>query len=190
MSRVLITGGADGLGRALALFYMRKGSDVTILDEDACRGRALARQNSRISFLHADLRSSLSEKDVGRLKYPIDLVICNAGISASGDFTDIPFEKERDVFEVNVFGHMRLLKYLLRMQQIRRGGHLAFIASATTYCPLPIAAGYAASKAAIDGLALALEAHLTEQHISVTRVYPGPMKTRHHEKYYPNLAFL
>ena len=70
---------------------------------------------------------------------------------------------------------------------IQTNGRIAFISSATVFLPFPIALAYASSKAALDGFAHALEAYTVKHGITVTRVYPGPMKTDH-IRYYPGHA--
>ncbi len=181
--RVLITGGADGLGRALAVLYAGQGHHVTILDLDQVLGARLANSCERIAFVPLDL-AAFEERDLDGLSESFDIVICNAGISVSGDFRRIDSGEERHVFEVNVLGHIQLVKLLLRSGRVRREGRLAFVLSASVYLPFPIALAYASSKAALDGFANALEPYLRGERISVTRVYPGPMKTAHHDKYY------
>lgn len=184
IKNLLITGGADGLGRELALNYAKAGAKVVALDVDEEKGGKLSSENRNISFVPFDL-SDFDEEEISALGGSFDLVICNAGISASGDFVEIPLETERDVFEVNALGHIKLIKTLLRRKMINRRARLVFVLSASVYLPFPIAVAYAASKSALDGFASALEPYLFSERVSVTRIYPGPMKTNHHAKYYP-----
>lgn len=186
-SHVLITGGADGLGSALALRYAEEGHCVTILDVDEARGRCLAAQGEGIVFIPLNL-AAFEVAGLNLLSDSFDIVICNAGISVSGDFREISFEAEKEVFEVNVLGHIKLLKLLLQSGRIRRGARLAFVLSASVYLPFPVALAYAASKASLEGFANALEPYLWGERISITRIYPGPMKTAHHAKYYARFA--
>lgn len=183
---VLITGGADGLGRELALRYAKDGFKVTVLDVDRVKGNELHLTHENILFLPFDL-SSFGESNLSALNGPYDIVICNAGISISGNFVEIPFEKERHVFEVNVVGHINLIKLLLKLDKIANHARLAFILSGVVYLPFPVAIVYSASKFALEGFALALETYLFGARISITRIYPGPMKTSHQKKYYADL---
>ncbi len=178
--RVLITGGSDGLGRALGRYYRSAGDDVWVIDiqePNASEG---------FEFVAMDM-SAFSADALKALKDPFDIVICNAGISVSGDFVTIPDDKEDQVMDINFTGHRRLIKYLLSKQLINHKGRIAFVCSATQYLSFPIALTYSASKGAMDGFAQALESYLTAQQISVTRIYPGPMNTAH-SKYYPGAA--
>ena len=179
---VLITGGADGLGKALTLAYLEAGArQISILDIDHAKGQELEREHPQIQFRPIDLSDF---EDGSPINGEFDTVICNAGVSACGNFKDTSWERELKVFEVNLFGHMRLVKSLLRREQITAGGRLAFTVSASVFTPFPLAVAYAASKAGIDGFANALEPYLIPQKISVSRIYPGTMKTAHQHKYY------
>ncbi len=182
MTRALITGGANGLGRVLATHYLQHGSHVTILDIDTDRGRSLAQTHDDADFLPADLAAFDNDMLPATLA-PLDLVICNAGISVSGDFAALASEREEAVFAINCLGHVRLIKRLLRERRLNSGARLVFICSATTFLPFPIAVSYAASKAALDGFAAALEPYVRGAGMSVTRVYPGPLRTSHARHY-------
>lgn len=178
--RVLITGGADGLGLALARHYRSTDYDVCVMDIQTPDA------NEGFTYVPMDM-AELSASILPNLGEPFDVVICNAGISVSGDFVNIPDDKEEQVMDVNFTGHRRLIKYLLKNQMVRPEGRIAFVCSATQYLSFPIALTYSASKGAMDGFAQALESYLTANKISVTRIYPGPMNTAH-SKYYPGAA--
>lgn len=179
MRQVLITGGANGLGACLTDYYVRNESCVTVLD---LQTEDIPQNPGKIVFFPFDL-AKFEENSLTPIDRPMDLVICNAGISISGNFTEIPHEKEKDVFAVNLFGHMQLTKYLLKNDLIKNNGRIAFIISASMFLPFPIALAYSASKSALDGFANALEAYVLGKQISITRIYPGPLNTEHY-KYY------
>ncbi len=174
--RVLITGASNGLGASLSEVYLSRGDEVTVLDRDPPAG-------SEVAYVPFDLREA-GRRTWPQWNGPFDTVICNAGISVSGDFKVIADEQEQEVMEVNFTGHMRLVKQLLREDMICPGGRVAFICSATRFLSFPIAVAYSASKGALDGFAMALESYLVGHGISVTRIYPGPMNTAHN-RYYP-----
>lgn len=180
MKNVLITGGGNGLGFALATLYQEQGYHVTILD---------VHQTKKLEhslFIPFDL-SSFNEKDLKKLEYSYDIVICNAGISLSGNFTQHSKEQNEKVWNINTLGHIELIKQLLQQNKIQKNGNLAFVTSSSVYLQWPVALSYAASKAGLDGFAHALESYLHGKGVSVTRVYPGPMKTDH-VKYYDGIS--
>lgn len=178
--RILITGGSDGLGLHLGRYYRAENFDVLVLDiqEPA--------SDENFEYIQVDMEHFSPEDLASNLK-PFDIVICNAGISVSGNFTDIAVEAEQKVMDINYTGHAKLIKYLLKHKLIKSEGRIAFICSATQYLSFPVALTYSASKGALDGLAQALESYLVPHKISVTRIYPGPMNTAH-SKYYPGAS--
>ena len=192
--RVLITGGVSGLGRALVDEYLSGGDTRTVhvWDVDEKAGQALADAHEKVRFQRVDLGDdqkvaaaaasllSLAGEEGGT----IDTVICNAGISCSGGFPHTDWQAEMKVMRINLHGHLRLLRELLAARSVSRGGRVAFVVSASVVLPFPVAVVYAASKAGLNGFADALEPWLRHYGISVTRIYPGPMRTPHQVKYY------
>ena len=175
----LVTGGSRGLGRALVRELVARGHRVIVLDVVPYDEPLDEEGDSegQVAFREVDL-GALRPADLADLP-PLDLVVCNAGVTAVGDFAELTPEEDRRVLEVNVIGHMNLVKRLLADDRISSGGRIAFVASASVHVPWPVAVAYAASKAALDGFAVALESYLTSRSISVTRVFPGAMRTGH-----------
>jgi len=187
-NHVFITGGAQGLGKALAQLYLREGSRVTILDceEPTWPGPAGSAPDAGARWIDLDLGDSpISPAFLDGLP-PVDLLICNAGVSAFGRFTGLSCAEQWRVLEVNCRGHLELLHALLSRELIAPGGRIAFILSAAVFTPVPVTAAYAASKSALDGLARSLEPWLLHWNIGVTRIYPGQMNTEHLRRFYPS----
>ncbi len=183
--RILITGGADGLGKKLALGYSLRGAEVVILDVDRAKGAEIA-QLPGMRFVAIDLGDfdpeALDFGDHGSF----DIILLNAGISAFGNFAEIPWEQQQAVLNINLIGHLKLLQRLLAKNQLKDGGKLAFVLSAAAFTPIPVTATYAASKAALEAFGHSLEPWLMHRKISVSLIYPGQMQTAHLKKYYGN----
>lgn len=175
--RVLITGGCSGLGKALAERYAASGDNVTVADIAPQEAAPPHTQHVRFDCEHPSFSWLADAK-------PYDIVICNAGISNSDDFLATGHEHDSRLMQINALGHIALVRELLKAEKIVQGGRLAFVISGTAFLPFSIAIAYAASKAALDGFAHALAPYVYGQGISITRIYPGPMKTPHAEKYY------
>ena len=175
--RILITGGCSGLGKALAERYVASGDNVTVADI-APRGAA----PPKVQHVSFDCEHPSFEWLVGTEVF--DIVICNAGISNSDDFLHTGSEHDSRLMQINALGHIALVRELLKAGKIRDGGRIAFVISASQFLPFSIAISYGASKAALDGFAHALAPYVYGRGITVTRIYPGPMKTPHAEKYY------
>jgi len=139
------------------------------------------KNTANIRYIPFDL-SRFTEKQVSEL-WKYDICICNAGISLSGDFSELDFEKERNIFEINTLWHIRLVKLLLQWHKIKSSGNIGFTISASQMLPFPIAVAYASSKGALDSFAISLRSYLYGKDISVSCIYPWPMDTPH-VKYY------
>tara|TARA_R110002096_G_scaffold147671_22_gene307815 strand:- start:11704 stop:12474 length:771 start_codon:yes stop_codon:yes gene_type:complete len=183
--RILITGGADGLGREMALGYAARDCEVLVLDVDQEKGTELA-QHEAIRFREFDLARFEELTVTWDDEPPFDRIIMNAGISAFGNFAEIAWEKQQAVIDINFTGHLRLLHQLLGMDKLQEKGRLAFVLSAAAFTPIPVTATYAASKAALEAFGHSIEPWLMHRGISVTLVYPGQMRTAHLRKYYGN----
>ncbi|MEO0447420.1 MAG: SDR family NAD(P)-dependent oxidoreductase [Verrucomicrobiota bacterium] len=179
-SSILITGGSSGLGLELAKLYAAEGAEVFVLDCDPPPETSFP-----WTFLRHDLSEEISDAFLSdQPPVTFDLVLCNAGISASGPVSAMSWKTQKQVFDVNALGHLHLLHWLLQHGRIKEHGHIAFTLSAATFTPVPITAAYSASKCALEGFALAAEPWLRESGIAVTRIYPGQMQTPHLRKYY------
>ena len=186
MKRVLVTGGADGIGRALVSRYAEAGADVTFVDVDAERGAAL--RGDAIQFVQADLAdrdavdalsASLAEAS------PFDVVIQNAGISHVGPFDASDLEAQQRVIRVNLEAPLVLTAALLTSERVAHGGAIAFVSSLSHYVGYPGAAVYAATKDGLASYARSLSVALASRRILVSRVFPGPTRTAHAERYSP-----
>ncbi|MEM7011672.1 MAG: SDR family NAD(P)-dependent oxidoreductase, partial [Verrucomicrobiota bacterium] len=170
---ILITGGADGLGEALAKAHRSQGDEVTILDIDVQRGKALAKEIG-VRFVSCNLAAFDGDTlEIGEQAF--DVIYLNAGISAFGNFAEIGWEKQTAVLEINMLGHMKLLRQLLAKDHVANGARLAFVLSAAAFTPVPVTATYSASKAGLEGFARAIEPWLMHRKISISRIYPGQM---------------
>lgn len=193
MKQCVITGAAEGIGRALAERYARAGYAVTGIDinaEQAERTAAAIRATGgTIRFLLADLASAAEcARVAGELAAapPLDVLVHNAGISAVGRFGQVDPERQRAVLALNLAAPMLLTNDLLKRQHIANGGSLVFIASLSCFTGYPGAAAYAASKAGLAAYARSLRVDLARRGIHVLTVYPGPTRTAHARRYSPD----
>ena len=173
--RFLITGGASGIGRAVAVAALDRGATVTVVDLDpsnAPAGSICHRADIADDASVADAVAHAAESMGG-----IDIVINNAGIGAQGTVETNSLDEWRRVFEVNVFGMVRVMRAAL--PHLRRSDHAAVVntCSIAATAGLPDRAVYSASKGAVLSLTLAMAADHLHEGIRVNCVNPGTADT-------------
>ena len=181
--KVLVTGGASGLGAALVVACRQRGDGVSVID------LALGPEADFTWFQH-DMGSP-DPQDWARLGAwlarlgPFDLVVQSAGISATGPFESIAPDRHLGVTGVNLAGPMQLALILQQGGLIAQGGRLVFVASLSCFTGYPGAVSYAASKDGLSAFARSLRKPLRKQGIFVQLICPGPMDTPHATRYAP-----
>ena len=173
--RLLVTGGASGIGHAIASGALDRGAAVAVLDLDPSTAPVGA------TPLLADVSdddsvASAVSAAAGSLG-GLDIVINNAGIGAQGTVETNPLDEWRHVFEVNVFGMVRVLRATL--PHLRRSSRAAVVntCSIAATAGLPERALYSASKGAVLSLTLAMAADHLHEGIRVNCVNPGTADT-------------
>jgi short-subunit dehydrogenase len=189
----VITGAADGIGKALAQCCAATGYRVVGIDRDAAQAARtqteLAQAGADIEFIQADLASEAAIEHVLHslgAGPPIDLFVHNAGINAVGHFGHLDPEQQQAVLDVNLLAPLLLTAGLLRHEMLASGATLVFMASLSCFVGYPGAAVYAASKDGLAAYARSLRIALAGQNIHVLTVYPGPTRTAHARRYSPD----
>jgi len=166
----LITGGAGGLGRAIAERFALEGCHVVITDVDGDGARRAAESVSqkvgdphRALGLRADATSEAETAaafaQTVRAFGGVDVLVCNAGIVQTSPVEKISEETWDRHFDVNVKGYFLAAREAVRIMKAQGGGSIVFNASKAAYAATSENAAYASSKAAVASLArnLALE---------------------------------
>ncbi|NJM09111.1 SDR family NAD(P)-dependent oxidoreductase, partial [Candidatus Gracilibacteria bacterium] len=188
-----ITGGADGIGRAVAERYARAGWVVTLIDRDSARAEALCHAITNASGVAHSIVADLAEPEgvaavlqqLAALP-PIDIFVNSAGISAVGRFATLPFAQQQHVLDINLRAPLQLTAGLLQRELLAPQATLVFIASLSVFTSYPGAAAYAASKDGLAAYARSLRVALARSHINVLTVFPGPTRTAHARRYSPD----
>jgi short-subunit dehydrogenase len=189
----VITGAADGIGKALTLTFAANGYTITGIDVDAERAKqALAEVQQfdpKASFIIANLAvaSEVERVAVELAQRPlIDLCIHNAGINAVGAFAELPIAEQLTVLQVNLTAPLLLTAALQRQQRLHPQSTLVFVASLSHYVSYPGAAVYAASKDGLASFARSLRIISQAAGGQVLTIYPGPTRTAHARRYSPD----
>jgi short-subunit dehydrogenase len=182
----IITGASSGIGRALAIALARSGIVLGLIGRDATRlaetAQACAGRGASVRLLPADvrrrdeLRATILQFDT---EQPVDCVIVNAGVSiGTSPAGDLESEDEAfALFETNLTGALATALPLIPRMRERRHGRIVFLSSIAALAPLPDAAAYSGSKAALLAYGIAMRERLREDGIKVNVVCPGFVTT-------------
>jgi len=186
--RVLVTGGARGIGLAIARRFAAEGAEVVVTDLDrdalpaAAETIALSGPEARTYELDVtDGPAILALKD--RLHAdagPVDVLVNNAGVVFGGAFLDVPLERHFATYRINVLGLTAVTHAFLPDLIARPEAHLVNVASASGFISLPYGTTYASSKWAVVGLSDSIRVELDLQghrHVHVTTVCPSYVST-------------
>ena len=162
--RVVVTGGASGIGLATAKRFAREGSKVVILDYNGDGINAVLKDNPEIAGgVKADVSNPKDVENafskVDELIGGIDVLISNAGISVRKPFIEIDYEQWQRVIGINLGGMFLCAKEAIKRMEKQRSGVVLFTASTNGMDGHPFYADYNASKAGVILLAktIALE---------------------------------
>jgi len=177
----VVTGGASGIGFAIAQRLAGSGATVAIWDLDEAAGRmaAAALSGSSVAVDVGDAASVASAVQATLQATPaIDILINNAGITGPNDkLWDYPLEAWKDVFTVNVHGVFHCCRAVVPLMRARNYGRIVNIASVAGKEGNPNASAYSASKAAVIGLTKSLGKELADTGIRVNCVTPAAVRT-------------
>lgn len=183
--KVLITGAASGLGKAMAMDFARRGATLCIADinEQAAQtvaddivaegGSAIAARcditnDADVAALHTRLSAEWQG---------LDVLVNNAGVATAGalEFEDI--EQWQWVMNINLLGLVRMTRAFVPMLSETGSGHIINIASQAGITPIPIMGSYNASKAAVVSFSETMHLELADKNIHVSVACPSFFNT-------------
>jgi meso-butanediol dehydrogenase/(S,S)-butanediol dehydrogenase/diacetyl reductase len=175
--RILITGGAGGIGTATAARFLEEGARVIVLDHDE---GALQRLHDNLGGLHGTLCADVSDPDEVERAFQelddrvggLDVLINNAGVSIRHGFLDISPQEWRQVMEVNLNGVFFVAQQAARRMLGGDGGVILNMGSTNGLMGYPYYADYNASKAGVIELTRSMALELAPM-VRVNAVCPG-----------------
>lgn len=184
--KALITGGDSGIGRAVAIAFIREGAHVVVnylteeqADFDDLKA-SLGDAGERLHGIPGDISDeTFCQKLVTEAHSKmngLDIVVNNAGKQVSVEsISDLSSEQLKKTFETNVFALIWIVKAAL--EYVPKGTSIINTTSIQATQPSPHLIDYAATKAAITNLTRNLAQQLAEKGIRVNAVAPGPIWT-------------
>jgi len=178
----LVTGGAAGIGLAVARGFMEQGARVVIVDVRGAEAaaRSLDADGSRVLGVTADVTVDAQvEQAVAKTLAAfgsVDILVNNAGIATGippRPFEEIGTEEWMRVYDVNVVGVFRFCSAVLGPMKAAGGGRIVNIGSAAAFKGVPLLLHYVSSKGAVLAMTKSLAKELGAHGILVNCVAPG-----------------
>jgi NAD(P)-dependent dehydrogenase (short-subunit alcohol dehydrogenase family) len=186
---IVITGGSQGFGKALASIFAHEGAKVVISSHDKENLEFTAKELSVDSF-SADVSSFDEIKKLGKYAFDkysrIDIWINNAGIQIAPSLVeDVDVEKLKHLFDVNFFGYFYGCQVALSYLKKQNNGSIININSTAGLEGKPEISAYSASKFAIKGLTESIRKEVKDLGVNIYGIYPGGMQTDIYKEKYP-----
>lgn len=179
----LVTGGAAGIGRAIALALAAHGADVALIDRQSAEAtaaevRARGRRALTVSadvaeFAEADRAVAETLSQLGR----VDILINNAGINKDGVVWKMTEEQWDAVLDVNLKGSFNFIRAVAPLFKTQGSGKIVNITSINGMRGKFGQANYAASKAGLIGLTKTVARELGKFNVNVNAIAPGFIET-------------
>ncbi|MBK6004569.1 SDR family oxidoreductase [Ramlibacter ginsenosidimutans] len=179
----IVTGGATGLGFAIAQRLVASGGSVAVWDRDLAAGRTAAeRLGAGCSFVQVDVTDETSVRDAlqstVRRSQRVDALVNSAGITGPNTkLWEYPVDAWRQVIEVNLTGLFLCCREVVPVMRQAGYGRIVNIASVAGKDGNPNASAYSASKAAVIALTKSLGKELADTEVRVNCVTPAAVKT-------------
>jgi len=184
----VVTGGASGVGLALAEAMLSFGAGrVVLADVDEANlerevGRLDAEHPGRVLGIRCDITR---EEDVAGMigqaaafgDGHVDILFNNAGAGLGGEFDKQSNEDWDKAFALNFYGALYGIRAVLPIMRAQGGGHIVDVISGIAFYPMAYQTRYAATKAALNGLTLALRYELWDENIRLSSATPGTTAT-------------
>lgn len=187
----VVTGGSQGIGRAIAQRFAAEGHTVvlvarrqSLLEEAAADVRRTARGDVLACPLDVTAPAAPLELDAFLARHGLycDTLVNNAGMGSSGRFDERPTEEAIQLVILNMEALTRLMRHVLPGMRNRAAGGVLNVASLGGYCPGPYQAAYYASKAYVISLTEAVAAEMAGQGVRLSVLAPGPVDTTFHAR--------
>ncbi|MPY78519.1 MAG: SDR family oxidoreductase [Actinophytocola sp.] len=173
----IVTGGAKGLGRAVATSLDAAGATVVVTDSDGDGAQAVAAELVHGEGATCDVRDDDQVEEllgwVTQRHGSVDIMVANAGIATVAPITEMPVEEWRSVLAVNLDGVYSSVRHAGRSMAGNGGGAIITMASITGFSGSPLISHYAAAKAGVISLTRTAAVEWRDHGVRVNAICPG-----------------
>ncbi|WP_337019709.1 SDR family oxidoreductase [Oceanobacillus massiliensis] len=176
---IFITGAGSGLGRGAAIGLAEKGHHVIATTELTSQKTDLL-QEAREKELDMEVfkLDITNQRDRSQIEtYDFDVFVANAAINEGGPLGEVPMDRFRELFEVNVFATLETVQIAARKLVKKGSGKIVFMSSMAGISATPYVGPYSATKHALEGIAQTLKTELDEFGVQVATINPGAYNT-------------
>jgi short-subunit dehydrogenase len=182
---VIITGAANGLGKALAFQFYKLGYNLALIDTDnvglQSLQNGLINSNQKVTIHELDIsdeqRVITTRADIFNTHQRIDILINNAAVSNSQTFEQVDLADYKILYDTNFWGTIYCTKYFLPDLKNQDDSRLVNIISDFALMGFPGKTTYGSSKSAVMGFTNSLKTELADTNVKVCLVVPPPLNT-------------
>lgn len=189
---ILITGAGSGLGRGTALGLAKRGhrvvATVEIWPQVSDLMEAADKAGVRLEVTKLDLLNTDDHATVfAKYSEELDILVNNAATGETGPIAEIPVDRVRRVFEVNVFSTLEFTQPFARHFAKKGKGKIIFTSSIAGFSTFPFLAPYVSSKHALEAIAQLMCEEMEGTGVQVATINPGPFRTGFNDRMYDTL---
>jgi uncharacterized protein len=188
MKTTLITGASEGIGYEFSKMFAQNGHDLILVARNESRLQAITKElsalNVNVKYYAKDL--SILENamficdDLKSQNIKVEYLINNAGFGINGQYVDIEWQRELEMFSLNMITLAYFTKVFAKDMKELGFGRVLNLGSTGSFQPGPYMAGYCATKAFVLNLSEAINYELKNTNVSVTTLCPGVTDSKFH----------
>ena len=180
----IVTGGASGMGRGVALAFAEEGANVAILDQNLSGAQTVAEEAAQHKVKTLGLSCDVGSEESIKKAFgesttlgSIDILVNNAGIDTTEMVEDMSTEMWDDMMRINLKSIFLCCREAIPSMKQNKWGRIINFSSQLAHKGAPLMAHYCASKAGVMGFTRSLAYELIEFGITVNCINPGPIET-------------
>ncbi|WP_409296825.1 SDR family oxidoreductase [Peribacillus sp. SCS-26] len=176
---IFITGAGSGLGRGAAIGLAKRGHKVIATTEITAQETDLKREVRELGLDMEVFKLDITnERDRRQMEeHDFDVFVANAAINEGGPLAEVPMDRFRALFEVNVFATLETVQIAARKLVEKGSGKIVFMSSMAGISATAYVGPYTATKHAIEGIASTMKTELESFGVQVATINPGAFAT-------------